>query len=251
MPSFMRPGILDVFDILVVSWLIYRLLLLIRGTRAARMVLGITVLLLFSMIAQWINLRGLSWIMSGVRVAWVLVVAIIFQPEIRRALTQLGQNPLIRTLFRVEQSHALDEVAEAASLLSARGEGGLLVLERNTGLKTWEASGTSLSAEVSAELLATIFTPGSPLHDGAVIIRGNRIAAASCILPLATRAKGRRPLGTRHLAALGISEETDAAVIVISEETHKISIAVNGKLKRNLTRETLRASLANLFQERS
>ena len=205
MPTFLKPGILDFIDIMLVAWLVYRLLLLIRGTRAARMVLGITVLLLFSMAAQILNLKGMSWIIDGVRVAWVLIVAIIFQPEIRRALTQLGQNPVIRNFLKVEYPKAIDEVAEAASLLSARGEGALIVLERNTGLKTWESTGTTVSAEVTAQLLATIFTPGSPLHDGAVLIRGDRIAAASCILPLAVRPNKRKSLGTRHLAALGIS----------------------------------------------
>lgn len=250
MPTFLKPGILDIVDIMLVAWLVYRLLLLIRGTRAARMVLGITVLLLISMAAQILNLKGLSWIIDGVRVAWVLIVAIIFQPEIRRALTQLGQNPVIRNLLRVEYPKAIDEVTEAASLLSARGEGALIVLERNTGLKTWESTGTPVSAEVTAQLLATLFTPGSPLHDGAVILRGERIAAASCILPLAVRLQKTKTMGTRHLAALGISEETDAVAVVVSEETHQISLAVDGTLYRDLKRDALRTKLLELFEER-
>jgi diadenylate cyclase len=250
MADFLKPDILDVLDILLVSFLIYRLLLLIQGTRAARMVLGLTLILVGSVIAQWLNLRGTNWIIGSVKVAWVVAVAIIFQPEIRRALTQLGHNPLIRRILKVEHPQALDEVAEGAALLSARGEGGLIVLERNTGLKTYASTGKPINAKATAELITTIFTPGSPLHDGAVIVRGDEVVAASCILPLTSTVGKRRTMGMRHMAALGISEETDAVAVVVSEETHRVSLAVNGMMEKGLEHERLRTRLKQLMEER-
>ncbi len=250
MPHFLRPGLLDLVDILLVSWLLYRFLLLIQGTRAAHMVVGLILLLLGSVVAQVLNLRGMSWIISSVRIAWVVAVAVIFQPELRRGLAQLGQNPIIRRVLRVENPQAADEIAEAASLLASKGHGALIVVERTMGLKTYESTGKPINAEVTAELIATIFTPGSPLHDGALIVRGNQIVAASCILPLSTTASGRRPLGLRHLAAVGVSEETDAVAVTVSEETRKISLAVNGRLEKGLEPDRVRARLRELLRRR-
>ncbi len=250
MTSFLTPGVLDLLDILLVSLLIYRLLLMIQGTRAARMVLGLTLIMVGSVVAQWLNLRGLTWIIDSVKVAWVVAVAIIFQPEIRRALTQLGHNRLIRRILKVEHPRAIDQVTEAASLLASRGEGALIVLERNTGLKTYAATGKLINSDITAELLATIFTPGSPLHDGAAIIRGNQVIAASCILPLTSGIRKRRSMGMRHMAALGIAEETDAVAVVVSEETHRISLAVDGKMETGLKRDKLRYRLKELMEEK-
>lgn len=247
MPSFLRPGILDVVDILVVAWLLYRFLLLIQGTRAAYMVVGLLLLMVGSVFAQLLNLRGLSWMISSVRVAWVVAVAVIFQPELRRGLAQLGQNPVVRRLLRTETPHATDEIVEAASILAGKGYGALIVVERNVGLKTYMATGRPINAEVTAELLVTVFTPGSPLHDGAVMIQGNQLLAAACILPLSGAISPRGSMGMRHLAAVSITEETDAVAVVVSEESRKISLAVNGKLERGLDPEALRARLRQLW----
>lgn len=247
MPSFLKPGIIDILDILLVSWLLYRLFLMIQGTRAAHMALGLVLLVVGSLLAQVLNLRGVSLIISSVRVAWVVAVAIIFQPELRRALAQLGQNPLVRRVLRVRVPQAADEIADAATLLSSRGYGGLIVIERNMGLKTYMSTGKPINAEITAELIVTIFTPGSPLHDGAVIVRGNQVVAASCILPLSTPVSGRRAMGMRHLASVGITEETDAVAVVVSEETRRMSLAVNGRLERGLEQTRIRGRLRELL----
>lgn len=247
MPSFLKPGIIDILDILLVSWLVYRFLLLIQGTRAAHMALGLLLLLVGSVVAQVLNLRGVSLIISSVRVAWVVAIAIIFQPELRRALAQLGQNPLIRRVLRVRSPQAADEIADAAAMLSAKGHGGLIVIERNLGLKTYVTTGKPINAETTAELIVTIFTPGSPLHDGAVIVRGSQVVAASCILPLSSPVGGRHAMGMRHLAAVGITEETDAVAVVVSEETRRVSLAVNGRLERGLEPSRVRGRLRELL----
>lgn len=250
MPTFLRPGILDVVDVLLVSWLLYRFLLLIQGTRAAHIVLGLVLLMVGSVIAQVLNLKGMSWIISSVRVAWVVAVAVLFQPELRRGLAQLGQNPIVRRLLRVENPQVADEIAEAASVLSSKGFGALIVIERNMGLRTYITTGKPVNAEVTAELIVTIFTPGSPLHDGAVIVRGNQLVAAGCVLPLSSPASHRRAMGMRHLAAVGVSEETDALAVTVSEETRRVSLAVNGRLEKGLEPDRLRARLSELLSRR-
>jgi len=250
MPTFLNPGIIDVLDVALVSWLLYHFLMLIRGTRAVHMVLGLLLLMIGSVVAQVLNLRGMSWIIESVRVAWVVAVAIIFQPELRRGLAQLGQNPIVRRILRGQNPQAADEITEAAASLSSKGFGALIVIERNMGLKTYMTTGKPINAEVTAELIATIFTPGSPLHDGAVIVRGNQLIAASCILPLSSPVTDRRSMGMRHLAAVGVSEETDAIAVTVSEETHRISLAINGRLEKGLDPDRLRARLRELLSRR-
>jgi diadenylate cyclase len=232
--------ILDAIDVLIVTYLFYRLFILVRGTRGANMFIGLILLVFLSVVAQWLHLSALSWIVQNLRTVWVIAFVIIFQPELRRALLALGQNPVLGRFFRVEQSGVVNEVVKACVRLSEEKIGGLIVMERDMGLRTIEETGTRLDARVTQELLVTIFTPPSPLHDGAVMIQGDSIVAAGCLLPLSHDQRLSFALGTRHRAALGLSEESDAILIVVSEETGIISVAEAGKLTRRLDANDLR-----------
>jgi diadenylate cyclase len=239
--------IIDVLDILIVSYLLYRLFLLMKGTRAVHMFFGLILLFILSVVAQWINLIALNWIISSLRTVWVIAFVIIFQPELRRALASMGQHRLLRRFFKVEETGVIPEIIKACSYLVEKGLGALIVLEKDMGLKNYVETGTKIDSKVAAELLETIFTPPSPLHDGAVIIQNNRIVAAGCILPLTQNQRLAATLGTRHRAALGLSEETDAVILVVSEETRTIALAKGGKLKRKIDTKTLRNDLIKNF----
>lgn len=235
---------LDILDVAIVAFLIYNLLLLVRGTRAAQMFLGLTVLLLLSALADLFHLAALNWLLTSLRTVWVVAFLIIFQPELRRGLSQMGHSRIFRRVLRLAEPSHLGEIEDAIQNLRKRGLGAILVLERNIGLRGFIETGTQLESILSAELIETIFTPPSPLHDGAVIIRGNQIIAAGCILPLSQSAALDRSLGTRHRAIVGITEETDAIAIAVSEETRQISIAEDGKLIRNVDPTTLKSALS-------
>ena len=247
MGSISSDIILDVLDIVIVTFLLYKLFTLMRGTRAVHMFFGLIVLFVLSVVAQWMNLMALNWIISSLKTVWVIAFVIIFQPELRRALASLGQNRFLSRFFTVQESGVIPEIIKSTARLADKGIGAIIVLEKDMGLKNYIETGTKVDAKITSELLETIFTPSSPLHDGAVIIQNDRVTAAGCILPLTTDARLSAALGTRHRAAIGLTEETDAIVIVVSEETHAISCAQGGKLKRRIDTNTLRADLLKNF----
>ncbi len=247
MGSISSDLILDVLDVLIVTFLLYKLFTLMRGTRAVHMFFGLIVLFVLSVVAQWMNLMALNWIISSLKTVWVIAFVIIFQPELRRALASLGQNRFLSRFFTVEETGVIPEIIKSTARLSEKGIGAIIVLEKDMGLKNYIETGTKVDARVTAELLETIFTPTSPLHDGAVIIQADRVTAAGCILPLTQDQRLSAALGTRHRAAIGLTEETDAIVIVVSEETHAISYAAGGKLKRKIDTNTLRSDLLKNF----
>ncbi len=237
----------DVIDILVVTFLFYRLLLLVRGTRAAQMFIGLITLVLMAAVAQWLQLSMLIWLVDSLRTVWVIAFIIVFQPEMRKALGQISQNRIFTRFVSMGEYGYLNEIQSAVERMSRKGLGGLVAIERNTGLKNYIETGSTIDARVSAELLETIFTPPSPLHDGAVIIQGSQLVAAGCILPLSSNPNLERTLGTRHRAAVGLSEESDAIVIIVSEETRQISIAEGGQLDRDLQMGELKSRLSSLL----
>lgn len=242
--------LLDVLDILIVAVLFYRLLSLVRGTRSAQMIVGLMLIAAVGLVAQYFDLLAVRWIVSSLKTVWLIVFVILFQPELRHALAQFGRTRYFRNFLRGENFGVLGEVIRAVESLSARRHGGLIVMERNVGLRNFVETGTRIDAKVSAELLVTLFSPGSPLHDGAVIVREDTVVAASCILPLSSNPLTAISLGTRHRAALGLSEETDAAVIVASEQTGAISVAHRGVLYSRLDEGQLRSELSRIYRIR-
>jgi diadenylate cyclase len=235
----------DTLDILLVACAIYWLLILIRGTRAAQMSLGLLILVLVWILSEQFQLATIGFVLGNFLSWGVLIVIVIFQADIRRALSRVGRG-LFRGAAR-QEVQATEEVVRACQSLAQRRVGALIVLERETSLEDHLELGTRLDAELSRELLISVFLPYSPLHDGAVVIRGSRIAAAGCILPLALRANLPTTLGTRHRAALGIAEETDAIAIVVSEETGKITLAASHEVAEDLDAPRLRQALLRLM----
>lgn len=246
--GFLSVTIIDVIDIAIISFIIYKLYLFMSGSRAAQMFIGLIIILIASLLVQILNLSGLNWIFQNLKTVWLIGFVIIFQPELRRILIYIGQSPLIRRFIKPTLTiRVVEEVLKAAEELSKKGYGGMFVLEKNVGLKSILETGTKLHAEVSAPLMVSIFNPRSPLHDGAIVIQNDVLEAAACILPLSQKPNLAPQFGTRHRAALGLSEETDAAVIVVSEETGKISLALNGVLNVDLDHNKLRDILDNFF----
>ena len=233
----------DLLDVLVVTVLFYNLLLLIRGTRAVQMLTGIFLVAGAYYLSRLLRLRALETIIESVLIFLPFAVIVLFQQEIRRALANFGRNPLLRLSARPKVEAAFSDVALAASTLASRRIGALIVFERREGLRNFVENGIRLDASLSSELLVNLFMPDTPLHDGAVIVQGNRLLAAACFLPLATQTELRSDLGSRHRAALGISEETDAVALVVSEETGEISIADGGRLERGIEPGSLRTAL--------
>ena len=231
----LHPGPRDLIEVLVVAFVLYRVLLLIQGTRAVQMLIGIVVLVLVYAIAWLAKLTMITYLLELVFTYGAFAALIIFQPELRAGLAHLGQSRMTRLFRRMEELDVAEEVSEAVERLARSGIGAIIVIEREMALGDYIQSGSEMQAKVSADLLTTIFTPYSPLHDGAVIVRGDTIIGAGCILPLSQAPLADRSLGTRHRAAIGLSEETDALVIVVSEETSTTSVAVAGRLSRNLT----------------
>ncbi len=239
-----RPGWRDAVEVALVAWVLYRLLLLIRGTRAIQILLGILVLGAAYVAAWVLRLTTITFLLELVFTYGAFVVLIVFQPELRAALAHLGQSRVTRLFRSLEAGEVVDELTDAVERLSRSSTGAIIVVERDVPLGEYVETGTELNAKVSGDLLATIFTPYSPLHDGAVVVRGDTIVGAGCILPLSQARVEDRSLGTRHRAALGLSEETDALVVVVSEETGTISLATQGRLMRGLTPGQLRDVLA-------
>jgi diadenylate cyclase len=238
----------DGLDILVVSVLVYELLKLIRGTRAVQMAVAIALIVGLFYVSRGLQLQTLNWLILNV-VGYVVFGAIVLmQADIRRALMHIGRAPLLRRLARARPDEDLvEELVVAASTMSARRIGALIVVERAIGLRNYIESGIRLEARLTYDLLVTIFHPGTPLHDGAVIVQGDRIAAAACFLPLTVNPRLGRELGSRHRAALGVAEESDAVAIVVSEETGAISLVLNGEIERKLESDDLRARLRTLI----
>ncbi|MFN2400458.1 MAG: diadenylate cyclase CdaA [Gemmatimonadaceae bacterium] len=230
----------DAVQIAFVAFFIYRVLLLMHGTRSVQMLIGIFVLIAGYAVAQALKFTMITYLLGLVLTYGALVAVIVFQPELRAGLAHLGQSRVTRFFRRMEVSEVAEEIAGAVERLSRSGIGALIVLEREINLGDYVPSGTEMQAKVSADLLATIFTPYSPLHDGAVIIRGDTIVGAGCILPLSQGTLEDKSLGTRHRAALGLSEETDALAIVVSEETATISVAEHGRMIRRLSAPQVR-----------
>ena len=236
----------DVVDVAIVAFLTYQLINLVRGTRTAQMLVGLLVMLGTYLASQYFELHTLNWILSNFLASIILVVVVIFQNDIRRALTQVGAGRPISGPDRVAHGQVLEEVVRSAVLLASKRIGALLVFERDVNLNEFIEVGTRLEARVSRELLQAIFLPTSPIHDGAVIIQNGRITAAGCFLPLTANPNVSKTLGTRHRAAIGLTEETDAVVIVVSEEEGKISLVREGKITRDLDAGTLRATLQQI-----
>jgi diadenylate cyclase len=240
----------DGLDVIVVAFLLYQLLKLIRGTQAVQLLLGLAVIFAVGWAAQLLHLRLLEFIFNNGTQAIVIAAIVLFQPELRRALDQVGRLGTVRAVLgRPELAYArtVDEVLRAAASLSERKVGALIVFERETGLENLAATGVHVNGDVTAEMLATIFIPGSPLHDGAVFIRESRIIAAGCVLPLAETLPGVGRMGTRHRAALGLTMQSDAVVLIVSEETGLISVAHDGKIYRGLDQPTLKEMLVDLL----
>jgi diadenylate cyclase len=233
----------DLLDVLVVTVLFYNLLLLIRGTRAVQMLTGIFLVAGAYYLSRLLHLRALETIIESVLIFLPFAVIVLFQQEIRRALANFGRNPLLRLGGSPKVEGAFSDVALAASTLASRRIGALIVFERREGLRNYVENGISIDALVSFDLLLNLFTPDTPLHDGAVIIQADRIAAAACFLPLTSNPELSKEVGSRHRAALGISEETDAVAVIVSEETGHIALAVGGRLETDLDARTLRARL--------
>ncbi|HEV2132054.1 MAG TPA: diadenylate cyclase CdaA [Longimicrobiaceae bacterium] len=248
--GFLTPGWRDLLEILVVTFLFYRILILLVGTRAIQMLLGLVLLVGVYFTARVLNLDLLRYLLETLFQYGAIAALVVFQPELRSALAHLGQNRMLRFFNRLEESEVAEEVAVAAEDLSRTKVGAIIAIEQEVGLDEYVETGTPLHARVSAPLLATIFSPYSPLHDGAVVVRGDVVVAAGTILPLTQFPVTDRSLGTRHRAALGLSEETDALVVVVSEETSKISLAHRGQLQRGLDREQLALLLAGAKRQR-
>lgn len=240
---FLVPGLLDVVEILIVAYVLYRVLLFLVGTRALQILVGLVVLGVVYFAALVLKLNMITTLLGVVFTYGGFAALVVFQPELRQALARLGRTRVITFMAQSAPETVTEEVVEATTRLSRSGAGAIIAVEGEVSLNDYLETGKEMNAVVTADLLTTIFTPYSPLHDGAVIVRGDRIIAAGCVLPLTQFPVEDKTLGTRHRAALGLSEETDAVVIVVSEETSKISIAMRGLLHRGVKPQQVREVL--------
>ena len=245
-------NIVSIIDILIVAFVLYRVMILIRGTRAVQLLKGLAVLLIATVVSSLLNLDTVHWLLRTVMMALVVALPIVFQPELRRALEKLGGgNFFVRPLSQMaedDRSALINEVVRAVQNMSGSKTGALIALERVTGLQEFVDTGVKVDGLVTAELLMNIFINKSPLHDGAVVIRGDRLAAAACVLPLSESLRLSRELGTRHRAAVGLSEQSDAVAIAVSEETGAVSLALEGTLYRRLTEAELHDLLVKFLK---
>ena len=253
---FHRPGLSDIFDILLVAIVIYELILLTRQTRGSAVLKGLVLLLLIVGVSDLLGLTALNWMLMTIVNNGVVVLVILFQPELRKALEQMGRSMMMRDKKRSddsdENSRIITEIIQCLTNLSRRRVGALIVFEQKTGLQDVIETGISIDSQISSALLENIFEPNTPLHDGAVVIRGSRVMAAACILTLTEGQGISHELGTRHRAAIGVSETTDAVVLIVSEETGIISMARGGRLTRHLDPKSLREILEGMYdQQRS
>jgi diadenylate cyclase len=236
----------DLLDVAIVAFIVYRLLNMIRGTRAVQMLIGLGILTAGFFLSSQFELYATHWLLSNFFDYFVFIIIVLFQDDLRRALTRMGKNPLASTESE-NQIEMVDEVARAATQMARDGIGSLIVIERDTGLKNFMDTGSKVDSKVRAELLYSMFLPDSPLHDGAVIVNGDRLAAAGCFLPLSKNPDLDRQMGTRHRAAIGLTEETDAIVVLVSEEAGKVHLVQSGEIVQNLTEIQLRDTLAEIL----
>jgi uncharacterized protein (TIGR00159 family) len=234
---------MDVLDILLVAFIIYELLRFVRGTHAVQIALGVLVLVLLYWISTLLNLQTVNWLLRNFLPVLMFGIIVIFQSEIRKMLAHLGRTPFVGTAAKRQKAEVVDEVVLAATTLSSQRTGAIMALEREIGLRSYIETGINLDAELTYDLLVNVFHPATPLHDGAVIIQGNRVAAAACFLPLTVNPELSRTLGSRHRAAIGLSEDTDAVAVVVSEETGAISVVEGGQIRRGLDGPALRRAL--------
>jgi diadenylate cyclase len=246
--GFLRFGIIDLIDVAIVAFLFYRFLILVKGTRSIQILFGVFVLILISFVAFWFQLEGLKWLISNIATVGVIVLVIVFQPELRKALAQFGHNKLFRLFIRYEKQKILDELIKGLIKLSDLKYGALIVLEREIGLKNFIETGKPLNAQLSSEMLLTLFTPYTPLHDGAAIVRGETIVAAACTLPLTHKREYADLYGMRHKAGIGVTEDSDAISLIVSEETGEISVAFSGIMRKDVEKERLREILISLIE---
>src|SRR3982751_6669943 len=248
-----RPpmGWWDLLDIAIVSFLIFEFLKLIRGTRAVQMGVGTLLIVALFYVSRLAPLQTVNWLIRNALLYVAFAAIFIFQSDIRRALAHFGQAPFFRYFNRQEAAdETIEEVVVASTMLAQQKTGAIFAIEREIGLRNYIESGIPLDATLTYDLLVTIFKPGSPLHDGAVILQEGRVAAAACFLPLTVNPRLSRELGTRHRAAIGLTEESDAAAVIVSEETGLISVSLAGEIERGLTPDDLRARLRTLVQQR-
>lgn len=238
----------DALDVLIVAFLIYQLLLFIRGTHAVQMALGAMVLVLVYWVSSLLDLETVNWILRTFLPYVVFGIIVVFQAEIRKALAHLGKTPLLGAFQSEKTEGVIDEVVLAATTLASNKTGAIVVIEREIGLRSYIETGIALDAIVTYDLLISIFNPGTPLHDGAVVIQGNRAAAAACFLPLTTNPELSRALGSRHRAAIGVTEDTDALALVVSEETGAISLVAGGQIRRGLDGRALKQALLEALE---
>jgi uncharacterized protein (TIGR00159 family) len=233
----------DILDILLVAFIVYELLRFIRGTHAVQIALGGMILVVLYWVSTLFNLQTVNWLLRTFLPFLMFGVIVIFQSEIRKALAHLGRAPFFGTQAQRQKTEVVDEVVLAATTLSSQRTGAIVALEREIGLRSYIETGITLDAELTYDLLVNIFHPATPLHDGAVIVQGNRVAAAACFLPLTVNPELSRTLGSRHRAAIGLSEDTDAVAVVVSEETGAISLVEDGQIRRGLDGPALRRAL--------
>ena len=241
--------VLDAWDIALVAFIIYWIILLIKGTRAVQMLLGLAVIMTVYVVAQLTGLYTLQWLLDNFLTSIVLIVVVIFQNDIRRALMHVGRNPFFADGSYREDTKIIDELVTAAVALASKKIGALVVIERETGLKSFLEIGVEIDAKISADLITAIFLPRSPIHDGALILQHGRLKKAGCFLPLSQNPDISKNLGTRHRAAIGLTEVVDAVVVVVSEETGKISAVVGGRITRDLDSKSLRRILNRLLDQ--
>jgi len=240
---------LTFFDIVIVAAIVYLIFVFVKGTRASRIIYGVILLGLILVLGRLLNLETLNWVLRHATTLIIVAIPVVFQPELRRALEKLGRARFIReVLSRKQMGQIINELIKTVRVLQKNNVGALIIIKRQTGLDDYIESGTEINAKLSSELLLNLFYPNSPLHDGAVIIKGGKIAAAGCMLPI-SEGEYSYTHGTRHRAALGITEETDAIAVVISEERGSVSISYNGKLLENIKEEELEEKLLGLLKE--
>lgn len=246
---------INIIDMLVVAFLIYKLFLLIKGTRAVQLLKGLVVLLVATTVSSWFGLYTFNWILKSIQGMLIVAIPVVFQPELRRALERLGRGKFLSgqlTSFGEEDTtRIINEIVRGVLVLSKSKTGALIVIERETGINDYVETGVGLDSLVSAELLINIFISNSPLHDGAVIIRNDRVASAGCFLPLTEGHNLSKELGTRHRAAIGISDVSDAVALIVSEETGTISVAIDGQLTRYLDERAIREILIKMLNQKT
>ncbi|ABY92235.1 MAG: diadenylate cyclase CdaA [Thermoanaerobacter sp.] len=244
----------DVIDILIIAYVLYRLILVIHKTRVEQLLKGLAVLIVITKVSEWLQIRTVNYILRNAMTVGVIALLIVFQPELRRGLESLGRSGFLGKNFfffneeEKDMSEVLGEICDAVQFLSRSKIGALIVLERETGLNELIETGIAMDSKISSELLINTFIPNTPLHDGAVIIRRDRIMAAGCFLPLTDNQNLSSELGTRHRAGIGVTEISDAVAIIVSEETGTISLAQNGRISRHLDAKTLKEVLSSIFE---